>query len=151
MPAILSRPLCVNSWWHTDAIWRNRSVSALVKVMLWWHQALTWTIVWLRTCEFHRHWFESNFVTSSQDISLYNEFGNYTLKTITTSPRGEWVNMQLLTVSTHLCLLSVLMSTVSVMSIGPAGFPMNKMRTVVLHKMQATDTLTILPVLFISK
>ena len=78
----------------SDAIWRHRSRSTLVRVMAsclmapshYLHQC------WILVSKVLWYLPESNFASSVQDKSLYDESRNCTLKFIATSYRDPWVN-----------------------------------------------------------
>ena len=83
----------INSLWPSDAIWRYKSVTTLVQVMVCCLTAQTHYLnqCWLLICEVLWHSCESNFTVSTQTTFLYDEFEKYTFKTTSTSPRGQGV------------------------------------------------------------
>ena len=54
---------------------------------------------WLLISKLLWHSPESNFIVSAQVAILYNDFENYKLNIIATSPNGQWLNLNLMHVA----------------------------------------------------
>ena len=89
-----SRCVLVNSLWPSDAIWRHRSGSTLVQIMVCCLTAPSHYLnqCWLIISEVLWHSPEGNFTWNAQDMYPWREFENCLFKITSTSPRGQSVN-----------------------------------------------------------
>ena len=82
--------------WPSDAIWRQWTGSTLVQVMAYCLMAPShcpnqcWIII--KGVLWHRP--ESNFSRSAYELNPWHAIASYTSKITTTSPRGQWLNLQ---------------------------------------------------------
>ena len=83
----VTRPQWVNTLWSRMIIWRHRSGPALAQVMAYCLTATSHYLIqcWLLISKVLWHSPESNFLASTEVISLYSGFENHTLKITATS------------------------------------------------------------------
>ena len=84
----------VNSLWHSDTIWRQRSGSTLAQVMACCLTALSHHLnqCWLIISEVQWHSYLRYFTRDASIINHWHQFQNYMCKISFKSLRGQWVN-----------------------------------------------------------
>ena len=97
----------INSLRPSDTIWRHKSGSTLAQVMACCLMAPNHYLnqCWLIISKVQWHSSECNFIRETSATSHWNQLENYLSKILFKSPRGQWVNMEnvSLSLSHHRC------------------------------------------------